>query len=66
METLTTLKVVLNNINNFEWFYALYLPEDEVWELQTKCAVLDLQSWHLFCVKLQNSGNHWCNRRIQL
>lgn len=41
METLIMLKDVLNNVNDFEWSYALYLPEDEVWELQTKCAVLD-------------------------
>ena len=35
------MKDVLANIDKYDWSYALFLPEDEVWELQTKCAILD-------------------------
>jgi hypothetical protein len=35
------MKDVLTNIDKYDWSYALFLPEDEEWELQTTCAVLD-------------------------
>ena len=41
METLLELKQVLINISEFDWSYALYLEAGEVWNLNTKCAVLD-------------------------
>lgn len=41
METLISIKEVLKNIGDYEWSYALFLPEDEVWKLNTQSAVLD-------------------------
>jgi hypothetical protein len=41
MEVLISLKDVLTDIDKYKWSDALFLPEDEVWELQSKCAVLD-------------------------
>jgi hypothetical protein len=38
MEELST---ILRNINNYEWSYALYLPEDEIWIKESKGMVLD-------------------------
>lgn len=35
------LVYVLEHINEFNWSDALFLPEDEVWNLNTKCMVLD-------------------------
>lgn len=41
MGDLILLKDVLTDIDNYKWSDALFLTEDEVWDLQTKCAVLD-------------------------
>ena len=35
------LSYILNNIMNFKWSDALFLPEDEVWNKDTKGMVLD-------------------------
>ena len=35
------LLFVLKNIHKFNWFDALFLPEDEVWDKNTKGMVLD-------------------------
>ena len=35
------LSAILRNINNYEWSYALYLPEDEIWIKESKGMVLD-------------------------
>ncbi len=40
MQTLL-MKEVLVNIDKYDWSYALFLPEDEEWEIQTKCVILD-------------------------
>ena len=32
---------VLRNIESFEWANALFLPEDEIWCIATKCMILD-------------------------
>lgn len=32
---------VLNQIEKYKWSDALYLPEDEVWNVASKCLVLD-------------------------
>ena len=32
---------VLRNIESFEWSKALFLPEDEIWGIDTKCMILD-------------------------
>ncbi|CQR56687.1 hypothetical protein JI735_29205 [Paenibacillus sonchi] len=41
MEKLITLKKILNNIEQFEWSDALFLPADETWDLDTKGAIID-------------------------
>lgn len=35
------LRNILNNIEKFEWSDALFLPEDETWNLDTQGAVID-------------------------
>jgi hypothetical protein len=40
MTGLTTLGEVLGNDSRFNSGHFLYLPMDEVWQLETKCAVL--------------------------
>ena len=32
---------VLRNIEFYEWNNALFLPEDEIWEFNTMCMILD-------------------------
>ncbi|MCE3200955.1 hypothetical protein JI735_24330 [Paenibacillus sonchi] len=41
MEKLITLRKILNNIEQFEWSDALFLPADETWDLDTKGAIID-------------------------
>ncbi|WP_052339367.1 DUF7716 domain-containing protein [Gorillibacterium massiliense] len=41
MENLITLRKILNNIEQFEWSDALFLPEDETWDLDTRGSILD-------------------------
>ncbi|MRN57384.1 DUF7716 domain-containing protein [Paenibacillus monticola] len=41
MENFIALRNILNNIEQFEWSNALFLPEDETWDLDTKGAVID-------------------------
>ena len=41
MNEMLRLVYVLEHINGFHWSDALFLPEDEVWDLNTKCMVLD-------------------------
>ena len=41
MSEMLELVYVLEHINEFNWSDALFLPEDEVWNLNTKCMVLD-------------------------
>ncbi|SDN31831.1 DUF7716 domain-containing protein [Paenibacillus jilunlii] len=41
MEKLITLRKILNNIEQFEWSDALFLPDDETWDLDTKGAIFD-------------------------
>lgn len=40
MTGLTTLGEILGNDSRFALGHFLYLPMDEVWQLETKCAVL--------------------------
>lgn len=35
------LRKVLSNIKEYNWSDALYLPEDETWDLETKAAIID-------------------------
>ena len=39
MNEMLRLVYVLEHINGFNWSDALFLPEDEVWNLNTKCMV---------------------------
>lgn len=41
MEQLIALGKILTNIEQFEWSDALFLPEDEAWDLDTKGAIID-------------------------
>ncbi|WCF09238.1 hypothetical protein NDS46_04865 [Paenibacillus thiaminolyticus] len=41
MEKLMAVRNILNNIKQFEWSDAVFLPEDETWSLDTQGAILD-------------------------
>lgn len=41
MERLLVMRDILNNIEEFKWSDALFLPEDEVWSLDTQGAIID-------------------------
>ncbi len=41
MDEMLGLAYMLEHITGFTWSDALFLPEDEVWDLKTKCMVLD-------------------------
>jgi hypothetical protein len=41
MDKLITLRKILEDIEQFEWSDALFLPEDETWDLDTRGAVMD-------------------------
>ena len=42
MDKIYELAYVLEHIEEFNWSDALFLPEDEKWNLKTKCMILDL------------------------
>ena len=41
MSTIYKLAYVLCHIDDFKWSDALFLPQNEVWNLQSSCVVLD-------------------------
>jgi hypothetical protein len=42
MEELVTTRELLNNVEKYSWEDSLFLPKDEVWSLDSKCAVLNM------------------------
>ena len=41
MDEILELVYVLEHIKEFNWSDALFLPENEIWNLKTKCMILD-------------------------
>ena len=44
MKNLQKLSDVLNNINEYSWQDSLFLPENKNWNLESNCAVLNMDN----------------------
>ena len=65
MSTIYKLAYVLCHIDDFKWSDALFLPQNEVWNLQSSCVVLDPDDVLLDPDDFYISNNEMCTHTAE-